>query len=77
MANIAENRCRSFNAGGCSQGTKNRICPRNPRLVHYCTHCGGKHPVTECTQAKKRDNKAAGAWGDGWIKNKKGKWVQK
>jgi hypothetical protein len=75
VQNIAENRCRGFNAGKCGACTNGRICPKNAKYLHYCTQCGAKHPVTECTIAQKRP--AAGAWGDGWKKNKRGNWVKK
>ena len=53
-----------------------RICSRNPKLVHYCSHCGGKHAVSECTQLKD-SKKQKQPWGNaGWIQNKKGKWIQ-
>ena len=57
-----------------------RICSRNPKAVHYCCHCGGKHAGYECRsdQGKANDKKNKQSWGNGaWVQNKKGKWVQK
>ena len=73
VANIDGNRCAGFNKGKCTETGAKRIWPKNPRLVHYCSNCGGKHPAYECPTPKKNKQ----SWGnDGWVK-KKGKWVQK
>ena len=72
--NTVANRCRGFNGGTCGESTTKRICPRNAKLVHYCTNCGAKHPATECTQRPPKNKTKP--WGDaaGTWNAKKKKW---
>ena len=67
--NKPENRCRGFNAGGCTETGARRMCPRNAKCVHYCSVCGGKHSALECPQSKAKDKK--------WDKNAPGTWNAK
>ena len=77
VPNIPGNRCKGFNSGHCNDFVGKRVCSRSAKFVHYCSWCGGKHPVSACTSTNKNapgnqaNKNAPGTWNP-----KKRKWNQ-